>query len=299
MEIPWSSVATLAVLVATILGCLAYLYGDEMMQPLPLALPHQPASQNFVLVTALYDLHRADRSFEWSYMPWFERTVRKMLCASRAMVVYCKERRVADAARRFDTKKNLVTVLEENYPLSGMVPAVQPILRERSRLSKTGWHPEWMNDDYILLQFSKFRWLQHAAGIFQNCTLLFWVDAGSSRFLLPRQRALNFPLLAVPGRISVQTVFSEKPANASALGKCMGCRLNLFKGTLFGGFREDVLWLSEQMLLILKDDFVARKVMDNEQAALALLYSRFPERFNLLFPRDFVGEAGSCGFVCI
>lgn len=286
----------LCLMAALYLACtLSY---EEYMQPLPLALPHQPTK--FVLVTALYDLHRADRSFEGSYIPWFRRTLRKLSHAASATVVFCKDRLVADEAHASATGHAIV-VLEDNYPLSGMVEAVQPILQKRA-LSAKAWHPEWMNRDYILLQFSKFRWLQRAMRMLPGEQAFFWVDAGVSRFLLLGQRSMNFPLLVRPGLVSAQSNLGEIPANASALGECMGCRTNIFKGTLFGGDRGAVEWMSSSMLKILSDDFVKNGIMDNEQAGMALLYSRSPQRFNLLFDRDFLGRRHgmqTCHFICL
>lgn len=285
-----------------------YIWSSDSV-PLKLALPHQHAATRFVLVTALYDIHREDRSFEASYLPWFRRTMQKMSAAASHAVVFCSERRVADAARSVGGHHLVVTVLEDRYPLSSLVGRVEPIILLAGKRGNRS--PEWTNKDYILLQFSKFRWMQHAMQLFKDeeeendsAMMFFWVDAGISRFLLLGQDAMKFPLLISPGRISVQTIFPtrESFANASSsLGECMGCQKNIFKAGIFGGARKDVLWLSERMLHILEHDFIAKGVMDNEQAGLALLYSRFPERFNILFESDFVGEQSwwGCNFICI
>lgn len=108
------------------------------------------------MITALYDLHREDRGFD-SYLPWFEDTLSSI---PAPFVVFCRDRRVADAAWRARYSQGLenitAVVLEEDYPLAGLVERVQPMLLNRSLTSKD-WHPEWFNKDYILLQFSKFR----------------------------------------------------------------------------------------------------------------------------------------------
>ena len=279
---------------AAVAGYYYHYYYTHDETPLRIALPHQ-SPVKFVLVTALYDLHRTDRSFEGSYLPWFRRTIRKMSGAASQTVVFCKDRLVADEAKRAG---RVIAVLEENYPLWHMRNAVKPILRERAAGSNA-WHPEWMNPDYILLQFSKFRWLQYAMELLPEDETFFWVDAGLSRFLLLGQRSMKFPLLLRPGLISVQTQLRKVPLNATQLGGCMGCRRNVFKGGLFGGQSQVLSWLCGRMIAILREDFVAKGVMDNEQAALALLYSRSPERFNLLFEENFVGREAACDFICI
>ena len=149
-------------------GCCCYYYYhsngfDE--NPLDIALPHQ-GPVKFVLVTALYNLHRKDRSFRGSYLPWFQRTIRKMSGAASQTVVFCNDRLVADLARGAAAAAagKIIVVLEEDYPLSHMRASVQPILQKKGGAGDDGgWHPEWMNEDYILLQFSKFVWLQSSS----------------------------------------------------------------------------------------------------------------------------------------
>lgn len=241
------------------------LYAWSDSATLELALPHQRDATRFVLVTALYDIHQT----EHSYMAWFQRTIRKFSgAATMHTIVFCKERRVADAAWQAKRNGGLVTVLEEKYPLSNLAETVQPAI---------GW------------AFSKFRWMQRATQMFVEEEKFFWVDADISRFLLLGQTTMGFPLLLKRGKISVQTVFPSQEAlqNASSA---------MFQAGIFGGHREDVLWLSEQMLLLLLEiDFIARNVSD----CMALLHSRFPERFNILFASDFVGESMGCNSICI
>jgi hypothetical protein len=286
-----------------------------LQKPMPIAPPHQQGRKiQFAMVTALYDLHRADRSFDASYMPWFEATMKTIAPSSSYTVVFCKERRVADAARRSLSKT--ITVLEENYPLANMAEMARPIIaRSSAQLDPSGREAvEWTNKDYILLQFSKFRWLKKAMELVpsEECNYFFWVDAGISRFRWRQwwwsgsvQKYINFPLLVKNESISVQTIFQglmEIPKNLSTLGECMGCRRNIFKGGLFGGSREGVAWLADKMLDdVLEKDFLGNGVIDNEQAAFALLYSRYPDRFNILFPSDFLGDNSevSCNFICL
>ena len=129
----------------------------------------------------------------------------------------------------------------------------------------------------------------------------FWVDAGASRFLSDDQHAIHFPDLVTPGKLSIQTIYDDPqtfPSNSSEFAKCIGCGLNLFKGTIFGGDRDTVLWTSEKMLNILHNDMLTAGIMDNEQAGFALLYSLFPHKFRILFPEKDFGR-NKCNFVCI
>lgn len=294
--------------VLALLVCILLLSAKELNTwvqeagPLKLALPHQPI--RFVMVTALYNLHRTDRDFKSEYMPWFSTTLRKFSKCAHQIVVFCNDRAVADRAR--ESAANAIVVIEENYPLHGMVDEVKPILRKMAP-TQNPWNQEFNNKDYILLQFSKFIWLQKAVDLLskegaEGDESFFWVDAGISRFLLFGQEYANFPLLLKPGLVSVQSAMKTVPKNATSVGDCMGCLRNIFRGTLFGsGSREALSWLKDGMLKVLKEDFIGKGIMDNEQAGIALLYSRFPERFNLLFQEDFVGReaSSSCNFICI
>lgn len=102
------------------------------------------------------------------------------------------------------------------------------------------------------------------------------------------------------GKLSVQTIFNSPesmPSGPEEFSSCMGCGLNLFKGTIFGGDRDAVMWASHEMLNILHRDFIGAETIDNEQAGLSLLFSRFPQRFRILFPGN--GFEQDCSFVCI
>ena len=265
---------------------------------------HDPAHENVTtLVTALYDIHRRDRPFD-QYLPWFERTLQFPF----RMVIFCKERRVADlawAVRRGLGLSELTTVvLEDDYPLKHLAPAVASLL-DAHKEETSRWSPERNNGDYILLQYSKFQWLLEAMrmqGRLGEKQVFFWVDAGISRFLTRGQTSLRFQTMASNNSMSVQTVFQSEADLPSheEFAKCIGCSQNLFKAGIFGGTEDVMRWVSREMLKILTTEMIATKLhrIGNEQQAFALLYSRYPKKFRLLFPEADFGS-GDCNFICL
>jgi hypothetical protein len=275
---------------------------------------------SLTLVTALYNIYRADRPFR-EYFVWFENTL--SMYSDHTMVIFCNDLEVAQLAQRSRShlSANLThVIMEEDYPLAALKNSIKPIL-QKSKLTDiepANYRVEWDNDDYILLQFSKFKWLQHAmqANFIPCSTHYAWVDAGISRFRTWQQyvhlKPFMFPNILLhskmeDNRIKMQSNYVSKydmPSNAEVLGLCMGCRKNVVKGTLFGSSRKGIQWLCDEILDILYKDFFKAGIMDNEQAALALLYSREPNHFQMLFAKEDFGEWDyspwtGCHFICL
>jgi hypothetical protein len=55
---------------------------------------------------------------------------------------------------------------------------------------------------------------------------------------------------------------------------------NLLCGTLFGGGKENMLWLAD-MIRDIFEQLLKIKVVNNEQIALAMLWKLYPDKFNV------------------
>lgn len=281
----------------------------------PQVFPADTSSINITLVTALYNIHRVDRHFE-QYIEWFQKTLQINL----PMVIFCNgnQKQVPDLVWkvRRSTQGNITAVvLEDKYPLSDLSNDVLPLLLWDHTDDASA--VEWSNPHYILLCFSKFKWIQMAIhNHYLPATQYYaWIDAGISRFFLyplwipifPAAHTLRFPGLVQQraDTLAIETVF-ENEAESSNLLKNedaihIGYRKNWFKAGVFGGSKDVMLWTSEKMLDIFLKDMIAKRQMDNEQAAFALLYSRFPEKFTILYPSVHfnVSSYSDCHFVCL
>lgn len=272
---------------------------------------------NLTLVTALYDIHRVDRSFV-QYLTWFERTLEFPF----PMVIYCNEMQVVDLAMHIRSKfaVNMThIIIEENYPLHSLGATVNPMLAlAKQQQSSMAWRAEWDNADYILLTFSKFVWMQKAMldNYLPVTSHYAWVDAGISRFRTWEQflglKPLLFPELIVSHlseqQVGIQTVFAQtdfaQTGGLPALSKfteAVHNQENLIKAGIFGGSQEAMQWLSQNMLHILYKDFIQNDMIGNEQVGMALLYSRFPQHFKIFTPEDFNASNyyWDCNFICL
>lgn len=275
------------------------------------ALPKQ--AYNLTLVTALHNIERQDRPFE-QYLAWFRDTLQIPL----PMVVFCRDRqRVATLVwdmRSQQHKRATAVVLEESFPLSGLEPRVAELTQDE----KKGSALEWTNAKYIPLTFSKFAWIKEAIlkEYLPPTEYYCWVDAGISRFFWRHSwgwpwnplgsAVLRFPDLVtgtLHGQIAIETALNE-PADLAAVqwDAGMGSLKNWFKAGVFGGDAHAMVKVSDAMLdIFLVDMLNGTTVVDNEQAAFALLFSRHPEWFRILFPGDF-GSSNyntGCNFICL
>ena len=106
---------------------------------------------NVTCVTALYNIGRHDRSFD-DYKQWTKETLKIPL----PIVVFCKSED-AGWIREARGNKPILIIEEDEIPLENLVDIVQTIL---PAVQHGRGHVEWVNDRYILTQFSKAIWMQ-------------------------------------------------------------------------------------------------------------------------------------------
>ena len=143
-----------AAAVATCFCCMMLWINQGGFCPRSLSIPSH--SKNATMVTALYNINRADRPFSM-YMPWMKCTVQMPL----PLVFFCQDRHIANAVwsirRSRGLENSTIVVMESSYPLEYLSSTAQQLIFQSSPPGKENYQ-EWKNKDYIMLQFSKFRW---------------------------------------------------------------------------------------------------------------------------------------------
>lgn len=214
-------------------------------------------------VTALYDIHRPDRSFD-SYLPHFQKT----LLLREPMVIFLD---VSKNLRSFakeirDTTFQPTVIIEttlEDIPCYWM-------LSEITKCPLFTHHPTDVTFTcplYCCVQYSKFKWAEMALQHIPN-KYVCWIDAGISRFFpymdklhyLPEH---DFVLHSAPGKWTLPEI-----------GSCQ-C---VVKGTIWFATKKGLDSLGIM-------DFVRNKMFlcgkyDNEQVALAHLVHQDPSKFS-------------------
>jgi hypothetical protein len=139
--------------------------------------------------------------------------------------------------------------------------------------------------EYNIIQYSKFDCLNRAIdeNIF-NSTSFFWIDAGASRFFedvdiskpYPGEQCLDF-LVKRPDVFIIQSRhdLTTFPIDDEFIWKSD----NLLCGTLFGGGANVLKTVYCELVGIFENQMLAKNNVNNEQLALAMLWSKHPDLF--------------------
>ena len=280
-----------------ILSCMVALLtlSARLLPPQELA-PDSPPKRPTTLVTALYDIQRADRPFA-SYKRWLTHTALRL--ARAPMVIYASEQDlpwIRIARRAANATARTRCVANATFPLAHLVARAGALSAAARRLSG----PERDNARYIPLQFSKAVWLMDAMRRDPfGSDVFFWIDAGASRFIRPGAplRLLLAPSALVPERVYVTATASFYASGYLAgqtADSLIGTQEAYLMGTAFGGHAAPLRRVCEGLLGVLQTDMLDAGRIDNEQVGLAVLYARHPAWFATL-------DAASlrCDTVCL
>jgi hypothetical protein len=147
---------------------------------------------------------------------------------------------------------------------------------------------ECLLPEYNIIQYSKFYYLQLAIdeNPFQS-TSFFWMDAGCSRFFMDVNVSLSYPSPAIhaflnqnPDKFVIQKRHDLEhfPIDDEFVWKSA----NLVYGTMFGGGRDIVLKIASLVETIFREKMLAKKNINNEQLALAMVWKDYPDYFTLV-----------------
>jgi len=142
--------------------------------------------------------------------------------------------------------------------------------------------------EYNIIQYSKFHYLQMATeeNPFQS-TSFFWMDAGCSRFFMDVNVSVSYPSPAIheflkqnPDKFIIQKRHDLEyyPIDDEFVWKSA----NLVYGTMFGGGKDIVLKIAELVETVFHEKMLAKKNVNNEQLALAMVWKEYPDYFTLV-----------------
>jgi hypothetical protein len=139
-------------------------------------------------------------------------------------------------------------------------------------------------DLYNIIQYSKFGWLKKEIESGSESDFYFWMDAGCSRFFSDFDLSLDWPNLdklddekfIIQGNINTQRIYPSMDTEEYKWDN--NC---ILVGTLFGGIGSAVSRVSDLVVDILEKEMIELNMINNEQIALAILFKRNPELFNI------------------
>ena len=244
---------------------------------------------NFVAVTALYDIGRKDRKFDF-YINYFS----QLLSFKMPLVVFCNS----------STYDHFKSIKREHY--------TQFIVRELEELDfykkhhneikenisqeiykKNVMHygrPETIHPNYNVIQYSKFDFLQEAKKMI-NAEYYMWIDAGAPRFFksIPETIWPNSNLFN--NKIIVQTFmvkeirerflsnFCESIGKIQLKDECKNSRY-LIIGTNFVVPNKDVHWLRDKINSKFKE-MLQYGYLNNEQVAMEFVVKENMNKFDI------------------
>ena len=252
------------------------------------------------VITALFDINRfriknqahALKTID-EYLDWFTITLQLNV----PMVIY--------------TEQNIVAFIEEHRPKAYKTKVIVQKLDEipyyryyndikniidNPDFHKAMQHPdriECVLPEYSIIQYSKFEWLRRT--LLENpfdTEYFFWADAGISRFFgdadiskpFPSNRTIQF-LNSNDGKIIAQA--RETLQNMDVLVESfLYTSFNAVIGTLFGGGKEKLINLADEVNKTFETCLLARGIINNEQLVLGVVWKYMPHLFELYLKPD-------------
>lgn len=248
---------------------------------------------DFVFVTALYDFSEMKRSDERSwedYLAWFKETLKinspMIIFTEDSLVDFIKENREYDTHIITDIGLPLLD-LKDQFADVFASDEFQKRMQDKKRVECT-------DPFYLIVQYSKFKWLKQATEINPfDSKYFFWLDAGVSRFVepsadpYPSQAALE-QLEGIEDTLLLQFNPEYYPdlveAKTLPLDYLWDNR-SITCGSMFGGniiaIKKIDLVMDEMM-----DMMLDKKCLNNEQIVLGYLTKSQPELFSLYWRQD-------------
>ena len=160
------------------------------------------SAANVTVVTAVYDLGRIDRVFNETYAKWIRATISAV---DAPFVVFCHKKH----APILPVSESVHVMVRNRLPLQAYQPKIQSIAASQ-HANRSVYIPELMNEEYLVLVYSKFMWLQTAISLNKfNTTHFFWADAGLSRFLDGPVTAFT-PRFLHPSKIVIEQYYYDR-----------------------------------------------------------------------------------------
>jgi hypothetical protein len=243
---------------------------------------------NVTFVTALYDIGRADRSYS-TYKKWTVMTLQ----SPQPFIIFCRKEDVHWIVHSRIGKETLI-IAEDKIPLEYLVERTRDVMQIVGNGRPS---PEWVNERYIPLQFSKAIWLQRAMARnpFKSHSF-FWIDAGLARFFGQTNQSFGLSRNEAelePGRVYISL---GKPLAHLALDPipAIGSQDAYLAGGFFGGNIMPLTRVCNALIDFLHKEMLDKGRLDNEQVAFHHIYAKHETWFHVLDR-----SAQGCGFICM
>lgn len=245
-------------------------------------------TNSVTIVTALYDINRESfgdgRSIN-NYFNWLYNTFQ----LNSQFILFIEDKLYIDFSKNFniDSFKNRINIKVtslNDIPYYKYKTEMDSILINQEYLNsiKDPSRIECKLSMYNIIQYSKLEWIREAIKENPfNSNYFFWMDAGCSRFFDNTNISLQWPNLnnsyfnnkiIIQGRNDLHYYYNWHLLHLDSA--------NLLCGTMFGGNKENLLWLADMTHTIFKN-LLDNKIVNNEQIALALIWKDFPDNFNV------------------
>lgn len=243
------------------------------------------------IITALFDIGReayGDGRSMQTYLNWFSKTLE----LKADMVIYTEEKFYDFVVSRRSLGRTEIKVQKiSEIPYFKYRERISRILKDPSYLSKIkdSSRIECKLDLYNVIQYSKFGWLKDEVDNGNEENFYFWMDAGCSRFFSdfdlenewPNSHVFSSKKFIIQGNINTQRILPGLvPEEYKWNNEC------ILVGTLFGGNGKILKKISSEIRKIFEEEMLNHNMVNNEQIALAILFKRSPELFDVIIKLD-------------
>lgn len=249
--------------------------------------------ENVTIVTAFFDIGRevnGDGRKISEYLEWIKNTL-KLNCnlyffTEKKFVNFIKDNRTSNYNTfiKEDTLEN-----SKYYKYLDSIKKAMHSCEYKNKMTNIN-RVECRLPEYNIIQYSKFGWLEEAIKENPfNTEYFFWMDAGISRFF--GNINLQNPF---PSKNDFLKIFTKENThkfiiqhredlyNYTIDEDYMWKSDNLFKGGMFGGHRNIVKTVSNNMEQIFVYNMLHKNNVNNEQICFAFLWKKKPELFKLI-----------------
>jgi len=237
------------------------------------------------LTTALFDIGRekyGDGRTTEEYLSWFSETL-KLDCNFTIFT----EPKFLDFVReiRNDHNTKIICGNLEDIPHYHLKEKIDLILKDpyyREKILDLN-RIECNLSLYNIIQYSKFKWIEKSIEIDPNFNYYFWIDAGCSRFFKNPPEEIRL----LENNITNKKFNIQGNSNTDIIYHQMDTEKYKFDnncilvGTFFGGDKNIMKIISEEIEKIFTLEMIEQNMVNNEQIALGILYKRNPNLFSV------------------
>jgi len=239
------------------------------------------------IVTALFDINRdtnGDGRKMSQYLEWFDITLK----LKTNMSVFIEEDLLDFVKERRDESNTKIYIQKlSDLPFYNWKTKIDEIINSdffKSKMTDIN-RIECKTPMYNVVQYSKFGWIKNA--ILDNkfdSDYFMWMDAGCSRFFGSFDLNQNWPN---PKKLKKDKFIIQGNQNTLKYFPNLDIEKYIWDnncttvGTLFGGGKDLMLRIYDEINMIFEKYMIDKDCVNNEQFALSILFELYPEIFDL------------------